>query len=87
MDENEYKEYQISNDALTLLNNIQKLKLNNFNLKEIYEKGMLQSIRNDYEKILTQNKQDILYKYKISQEKKNYNGIEAYEYSPEKNNF
>ena len=84
MEENDYKEFQISNEALTQLNNIQKLKLNNFNLKEIYEKGMLQSIRNEYEKILTQNKQDILNKYKISQEKKNYNGIEVYEYSPEK---
>ena len=84
MDENEYKEYNISKEALTLLNNLKKLKLNNFNLKEIYEKGMLQSTRNEYEKILTQNKEEILKKYKISQEKKIYNGIEVYEYFPEK---
>ena len=69
MDENEYKEYNISKEALTLLNNLKKLKLNNFNLKEIYEKGMLQSTRNEYEKILTQNKEEILKKYKISQKK------------------
>ena len=84
MEKNEYKEFNISKKGLTLLNNIQKLRLNNFNLKEIYEKGMLQSTRNEYEKILTQNKQDILKKYNISQEKKCYNGIEVYEYSPEK---
>lgn len=84
MENKEYKEFSISKEGIALFENIKKYQLNNFNLKEIYEKGMLQSTRIEYEKSLTKNKSEILNKYKISQKIDTYNGIRVYEYYPEK---
>ena len=84
MNNNEYKEFSISKEGIELLKTIKNYQLNNFNLKEIYEKGMLQSTRNEYEKTLTKNKEDVLNKYKIIQKINTYNGVTVYEYYPEK---
>jgi len=78
------KEFSISKEGVDLLENIRKYKLNNFNLKEIYEKGKLKSTREEYEISLTKNKENILKKYKITEKLIRYNGIEVYEYIPEK---
>ena len=53
-------------------------------IKEIYEKGKLESTREEYEISLTKNKGNILKKYKISKKIIRYNWIELYEYYPEK---
>ncbi len=47
MNNNEYKEFSISKEGIELFKTIKNYQLNNFNLKEIYEKGMLQSTRNE----------------------------------------
>ena len=67
MIKNGIKEYSISKEGNDLLENIKKYKLNTFNLKEIYEKGKLESTREEYEISLTKNKGNILKKYKISE--------------------
>lgn len=53
------KEFSISKEGVDLLENIRIYKLNNFNLKEIYEKGKLKSTREEYEISLTKNKENI----------------------------
>lgn len=74
----------MSIESLQTLENIRSAKLNTFNLKKIIQEEKLQNTRIEYERALTQGRQAMLDKYGVSIQEKKINGINAYEYIPQK---